>query len=129
MQQIRAHVLICAGTGCIASGSKKVEAAFVKEITAKGLENEIKVVETGCHGFCEMGPIVIIYPEGGLCSYPIEHLDGTFFNMGGIGAVGDHAFDQNQQWRAVDFGFIRHLGEYYGRNSVFLFHSGTSNGF
>ena len=64
MQHYRAHVLICAGTGCVSSGSKKVEAAFVQEIAKKGLEKEIKLVETGCHGFCEMGPLVIVYPEG-----------------------------------------------------------------
>lgn len=64
MEHTRAHVLICAGTGCVSSGSKKVEAALRTELAKKGLEKEIKVVETGCHGFCEMGPIVIIYPEG-----------------------------------------------------------------
>lgn len=64
MERIRAHVLLCAGTGCISSGSKKVEAAFQREVARKGLSDEIKIVETGCHGFCEMGPIVIVYPEG-----------------------------------------------------------------
>ena len=63
MKNIRAHVLICAGTGCVSSGSKKVEAKFVEQLNAKGLADEIKIVETGCHGFCEMGPLVIIYPE------------------------------------------------------------------
>ncbi|MBP2649600.1 MAG: hndC 2 [Firmicutes bacterium] len=64
MQYIRAHVLICAGTGCTASGSKKLEAALHEELVKKGLDKEIKIVETGCHGFCEAGPLVIIYPEG-----------------------------------------------------------------
>lgn len=63
MRQVRSHVLICAGTGCVSSGSKKVEAAFVQHIKDKGLDEEIKIVETGCHGFCEEGPLVIIYPE------------------------------------------------------------------
>lgn len=62
--QLRAHILICAGTGCASSGAKKVEAALRDELVKTGLENEIKVIETGCHGFCEMGPIVIVYPEG-----------------------------------------------------------------
>jgi NADH-quinone oxidoreductase subunit F/NADP-reducing hydrogenase subunit HndC len=62
--QLRAHVLICAGTGCVSSGAKKVEAALKDELAKAGLENEIKVIETGCHGFCEMGPIMIVYPEG-----------------------------------------------------------------
>lgn len=64
MQQIRAHVLICAGTGCIASGSAKVREEFETQLVAKGLDNEIRIVETGCHGFCEMGPLIIVYPEG-----------------------------------------------------------------
>ena len=64
MEYYRAHVLICAGTGCISSGSKKVEAAMREQLLKKGLDKEVKIVETGCHGFCEMGPLVIIYPEG-----------------------------------------------------------------
>lgn len=64
MDHSRAHVLICAGTGCVSSGSKKVEAALTSELVKRGLEKEIKVIETGCHGFCEMGPVVIVYPEG-----------------------------------------------------------------
>ncbi|WP_425060594.1 NADP-reducing hydrogenase subunit HndC [Sporomusa carbonis] len=64
MEHIRAHILICAGTGCVSSGSKKVEAAFRDELAKKGLDKEVKIIETGCHGFCEMGPLVIIYPEG-----------------------------------------------------------------
>jgi len=64
MEHYRAHVLICAGTGCIASGSKKIEAALREQIAQKGLDKEVKIVETGCHGFCEMGPLVIVYPEG-----------------------------------------------------------------
>jgi NADH:ubiquinone oxidoreductase subunit F (NADH-binding)/(2Fe-2S) ferredoxin/NAD-dependent dihydropyrimidine dehydrogenase PreA subunit len=64
MEHIRAHVLICAGTGCVSSGSKKVESALREQLAAKGLDKEVKIVETGCHGFCEMGPLVIVYPEG-----------------------------------------------------------------
>ncbi|MBP2645925.1 MAG: hndC 2 [Firmicutes bacterium] len=64
MQYIRSHVLICAGTGCTASGAKKVETALREELAKRGLEKEIKIVETGCHGFCEAGPLVIVYPEG-----------------------------------------------------------------
>lgn len=64
MDLYRSHVLICAGTGCVSSGAKKVEAALVDELAKRGLDKEIKIVETGCHGFCEMGPLVVIYPEG-----------------------------------------------------------------
>lgn len=64
MQHIRAHVLICGGTGCKSAGSKEVQLAFSRAIEVKGLSDEVMVVETGCHGFCEHGPLVIVYPEG-----------------------------------------------------------------
>lgn len=64
MQLYRAHVLVCGGTGCVSSGSKKLQQALSDELAKQNLDKEIKVVETGCHGFCEMGPIVIVYPEG-----------------------------------------------------------------
>ena len=61
---MRAHILICTGTGCTASGAKDVLAKFDDELKAKKLREEVSLVETGCHGFCEGGPLVIIYPEG-----------------------------------------------------------------
>ena len=61
---IRSHVLICGGTGCTSSGSAKVLAKFESELNANGLENEIKLVQTGCFGLCALGPVVIVYPEG-----------------------------------------------------------------
>ncbi len=61
---IRSHVLICGGTGCTSSGSAKVYAKFESELKANGLENEIKLVQTGCFGLCALGPVVIVYPEG-----------------------------------------------------------------
>ena len=63
----RSHVLICGGTGCTSSGSEKIQAALERELKANGLENEIKVVKTGCHGLCALGPIMVVYPEG--CFY------------------------------------------------------------
>lgn len=64
MEYIRSHVLVCAGTGCSSSGCKAVEQAMKAEIESKGLSSEVKIVETGCFGFCKMGPIVMVYPEG-----------------------------------------------------------------
>jgi len=61
---IRSHVLICGGTGCTSSGSGEVLAKFEQELKAQGLENEIKLVTTGCFGLCALGPVVIVYPEG-----------------------------------------------------------------
>ena len=64
MNLVRSHVLICGGTGCTSSGSHKLMEHFEKAIKEKGLENEVKVVRTGCFGLCEMGPVVVVYPEG-----------------------------------------------------------------
>ncbi len=64
----RSHVLVCGGTGCTSSGSAKIIEAFEDEIRRVGLENEVKVVRTGCFGLCALGPVVIIYPEGSFYS-------------------------------------------------------------
>jgi len=64
MEQYRANLLICAGTGCVASGSLKVKAALEEELKKHNLQNEIKIVLTGCNGFCAQGPIMVVYPEG-----------------------------------------------------------------
>ena len=61
---IRAHVLICGGTGCTSSGSVKIQQAFTKQIEENGLTEEVKVVQTGCFGLCALGPVVIVYPDG-----------------------------------------------------------------
>ena len=60
----RSHVLICGGTGCTSSGSQALFTKLESELQAKGLENEIKIVQTGCFGLCALGPIMIVYPEG-----------------------------------------------------------------
>jgi len=64
MKVFRSHLLLCGGTGCHASGSISVKKALLAELAKKNLSEEIKVVETGCNGFCAMGPIMVVYPEG-----------------------------------------------------------------
>ncbi|MDD3429430.1 MAG: NADH-quinone oxidoreductase subunit NuoF [Oscillospiraceae bacterium] len=64
----RSHVMICGGTGCTSSGSDKISAVFEAEIAKAGLDQEVKVVRTGCFGLCALGPIVVIYPEGSFYS-------------------------------------------------------------
>ena len=61
---VRSQVLICGGTGCTSSGSNKLIAAMEKELKVHGLEDEVKIVQTGCFGLCALGPIMIIYPDG-----------------------------------------------------------------
>ena len=60
----RSHVLVCGGTGCTSSNSAAIIEALESEIKKHGLENEVKVVRTGCFGLCARGPIMVVYPEG-----------------------------------------------------------------
>ncbi len=60
----RANVLVCGGTGCTSSDSAHVLKALQQELTKRGLDKEVRVVPTGCRGFCSMGPVVMVYPEG-----------------------------------------------------------------
>jgi NADH-quinone oxidoreductase subunit F len=64
MKVFRSHLLICGGTGCQSSGSHAVKTALLEEVDKRGLASEIKIVETGCNGFCALGPIMVVYPEG-----------------------------------------------------------------
>ena len=64
MKQYRAHLLVCAGTGCVSTGSFKIKEALEKEIKKRHLQDEVQVVATGCNGFCERGPIVMVQPDG-----------------------------------------------------------------
>ena len=57
-------ISVCSGTGCHVSGSEKVTEAFRKEIKRRNLKNKVDIRTTGCHGFCERGPITVIYPKG-----------------------------------------------------------------
>ena len=56
-------ISICAGAGCLASGASEVIAAFKSEIETQTLEAAVDIKGTGCPGFCERGPVVVIYPE------------------------------------------------------------------
>ncbi|EMS80285.1 NADH-quinone oxidoreductase subunit NuoF [Desulfotignum phosphitoxidans] len=67
-------VSICAGAGCVASGADEVIAAFEKEIEAKGLSATVSTKGTGCPGFCEQGPVVVIYPEE-ICYLQVQAKD------------------------------------------------------
>lgn len=56
-------ISLCAGTGCHAAGSEAVRDAFINEIKRRELQTNVELKETGCHGFCEQGPIVVIRPQ------------------------------------------------------------------
>ena len=59
----RAHILVCGGTGCTSSGSEQVITALERELRKAGLDREVCVVRTGCHGLCTLGPVMIVYPD------------------------------------------------------------------
>ncbi|MBR6294587.1 MAG: NAD(P)H-dependent oxidoreductase subunit E, partial [Lachnospiraceae bacterium] len=65
----RSHVLVCGGTGCTSSGSQKIQEKLKEELAKNGLTEEVAIVQTGCHGLCALGPIMIVYP------------DATFYSM------------------------------------------------
>lgn len=65
---VRSHILVCEGTGCTSSNSAAIVKALNDELTANGLQDEVKVVTTGCFGLCALGPIMIVYPEGAFYS-------------------------------------------------------------
>ncbi len=56
-------IAICAGTGCLGLGNGRVASAFEEEINKQDLETKVDIRATGCHGFCEKGPMVVIHPE------------------------------------------------------------------
>ena len=60
----RSHILVCNGTTCVLKGCQAVQAALMNEIRRRELDGEIKVVETGCLGISEKGPVMVVYPEG-----------------------------------------------------------------
>ena len=64
MESSRAHVLVCAGAACVSSGCREIRDAVVNKVIEQGLQEEVKVIETGCIGSCDLGPLVLIYPEG-----------------------------------------------------------------
>lgn len=63
MANIRSHIMVCGGTGCVASQSEEIIEALKSELGKHDYDKEIKVVKTGCFGFCGQGPIVKIHPD------------------------------------------------------------------
>lgn len=70
MEDIRARsgkvkdVMVCCGTGCVAGGAFRLKEALEKEVEQRGLGKEVRVVATGCNGFCGQGPLAVVMPDG-----------------------------------------------------------------
>ncbi|MCP4109010.1 MAG: NADH-quinone oxidoreductase subunit F [Desulfobacteraceae bacterium] len=67
-------ITLCSGSACHATGSKGVAASLEEEIKNQGLSDEVDIRRTGCHGFCERGPIIVIHPEK-ICYFQIQPED------------------------------------------------------
>jgi NADH-quinone oxidoreductase subunit F len=67
-------ITLCSGSACHATGSNKVSAAIEQEIEAQGVTADVSFRRTGCHGFCEQGPIIVIYPQG-VCYLKVQPED------------------------------------------------------
>jgi NADH-quinone oxidoreductase subunit F len=61
---IRSHVLVCGGAGCLSSGCHAVQDALVAELKKCNLDNEIQMTVTGCMGPCDLGPVILVLPDG-----------------------------------------------------------------
>jgi NADH:ubiquinone oxidoreductase subunit F (NADH-binding)/(2Fe-2S) ferredoxin/NAD-dependent dihydropyrimidine dehydrogenase PreA subunit len=57
-------IAVCCGTGCLACGARAVVDAFQAELESRGLTSAVRLLSTGCHGFCERGPLVVVRPSG-----------------------------------------------------------------
>ena len=64
MNHIRSHIMVCTGTGCTSSESPRLITKFEECLKDAGMDQEVRVVKTGCFGLCAMGPIVMVFPEG-----------------------------------------------------------------
>ena len=64
MRSKKKLISLCAGSGCGAYGTAKVHEALVAELKKQKLDKKVAVKLTGCHGFCEKGPIMVIHPDG-----------------------------------------------------------------
>ncbi|MDA8212616.1 MAG: 4Fe-4S binding protein [Clostridia bacterium] len=67
-------ITLCSGSACHASASKEVAASIEKELIKQGLSDKVDIRRTGCHGFCERGPIIVIHPEK-ICYFQIKSED------------------------------------------------------
>ena len=59
----RIHLMVCGGTACVSNRAFEIKDALTKEIQKQGLEDEVLVVTTGCNGFCEAGPLLVVKPD------------------------------------------------------------------
>lgn len=64
MSRKRTDILLCCGSGCVSAGSLKIKKAMILEFKKHDISEEINIIETGCMGPCDYGPVMMVYPEG-----------------------------------------------------------------
>lgn len=64
VDRYRLHLMLCAGTACVSNKSFKIKELLEKELKKHKLEKEVLVVMTGCNGFCAVGPVITVMPNG-----------------------------------------------------------------
>nr|HPK86486.1 NAD(P)H-dependent oxidoreductase subunit E [Atribacterota bacterium] len=64
MNNIRIQLLLCHGTSCMSNGAVRVREALEEALKEANLEKEVEIITTGCMGICELGPIMVVYPDG-----------------------------------------------------------------
>ncbi|ADL52298.1 NADH dehydrogenase (quinone) [Clostridium cellulovorans 743B] len=75
LENLKTRILVCGGTGCISCGCKQILDKLKEELLINFLDDKFRLIETGCHGLCEKGPIVIIYPEKTFyCNVQVEDI-------------------------------------------------------
>ncbi len=86
MKGYRLNLMLCCGTGCVSMGAFQIKDQIEKELVKRKLDKEIRVIPTGCNGFCERGPILVVQPDGifygGLNKENIPHLVEEHFLKG-----------------------------------------------
>ncbi|MCB5230636.1 MAG: NADH-quinone oxidoreductase subunit NuoF [Candidatus Cloacimonas sp.] len=64
MKLTRIDVLICFGSGCISAGAPKLKERMIELLDEHNMLGEVNIIETGCMGPCDAGPVIMVYPEG-----------------------------------------------------------------
>lgn len=97
MEDGKIHVMVCGGTGCQASESLEIKERLHNQINKFNLQDKIEIHQTGCFGLCEVGPNIVVYPQGIFYSHvTLEHVDEIVENHFLKGQVVDHLlFDES----------------------------------
>ncbi|MDD2353409.1 MAG: NADH-quinone oxidoreductase subunit NuoF [Atribacterota bacterium] len=64
IEKVRTQLLLCSGTSCMSNGAQQVKDSLEKALKEANLEKEVEIITTGCMGICELGPIMVVYPDG-----------------------------------------------------------------